>query len=106
MAFAIIVAVAGLLELAFAVNLLASFLAAMTLASYLFVYTPLKKRTALCTLVGAVPGAIPPMIGWAAARGALEPPAWILFAILFCWQLPHFLAIAWMSSAARTVRLQ
>ena len=77
-------------------NVLTAFLAALSMASYLFIYTPMKTRTALCTLVGAIPGAIPPMMGWTAARGALAPQAWILFAILFLWQLPHFLAIAWM----------
>jgi protoheme IX farnesyltransferase len=67
-----------------------------TWASYVFVYTPLKRRTSLSTLVGAVPGALPPVIGWAAARGAIEPPAVLLFAMLFLWQIPHFLAIAWI----------
>ncbi len=77
-------------------NLLAGSLALVTLASYLLLYTPLKKRTALCTLVGAFPGAMPPLIGWAAARGSLSGEAWLLYAILFVWQFPHFLAIAWM----------
>jgi protoheme IX farnesyltransferase len=67
-----------------------------TWASYLFFYTPLKRRTSLSTLVGAVPGALPPVIGWAAARGSVEPAAFLLFAILFLWQIPHFLAIAWI----------
>jgi heme o synthase len=67
-----------------------------TWASYLFLYTPLKRRTPLATLVGAVPGALPPVIGWTAASGRLEPGAFILFAILFLWQVPHFLAIAWL----------
>ncbi len=71
-------------------------LGAAALASYVLVYTPLKRLTSLCTVVGAVPGAIPPMMGWAAARGSLEPGAWALFAVLFLWQLPHFLAIGWM----------
>jgi protoheme IX farnesyltransferase len=84
----------GALYLALTVNPLASFLAVLTAASYLLVYTPLKKVTSLATVVGAVPGAIPPMIGWAAARGALGTEAWILFAIVFFWQMPHFLAIA------------
>jgi protoheme IX farnesyltransferase len=74
---------------------LAGWLAAATLAAYLFLYTPLKARSALCTLVGAVPGAGPPLIGWAAASGSLNTEAWLLFGILFLWQLPHFLAIAW-----------
>lgn len=89
-------AVGGLLYLYGTVNVLTSLLAALTLVSYVFVYTPLKRRTSLNTLVGAVPGALPPMIGWAAARGSLGSEAWALFAILFCWQMPHFLAIAWM----------
>ena len=67
-----------------------------TWASYLFVYTPLKRRTSLSTLVGAVPGALPPVIGWAAARGTVDAQAFVLFAILFLWQIPHFLAIAWI----------
>jgi protoheme IX farnesyltransferase len=88
--------VVGMLWLALGVNRLTSLLAALTLALYLFVYTPLKRRTALCTIVGAVPGAIPPTIGWAAAGHGLNGAAWVLFAILFLWQLPHFLAIAWL----------
>lgn len=87
---------AGLLYLFFLVNPLTGVLAALTLGSYVFVYTPLKRRTTLNTLVGAIPGALPPVIGWAAARGSLGTEAWALFAILFCWQMPHFLAIAWM----------
>jgi protoheme IX farnesyltransferase len=71
-------------------------LALLTWASYLFIYTPLKTRTSLCTVAGAFPGALPPVIGWAAARGAPEPGAFVLFAILFLWQIPHFLAIAWI----------
>jgi heme o synthase len=67
-----------------------------TWASYLFAYTPLKRRTSLSTLVGAVPGALPPVIGWAAARNSLDGGAFVLFAILFLWQIPHFLAIAWI----------
>jgi protoheme IX farnesyltransferase len=94
--FGTLLSAAGVLELALFVNFLASFLTALTLISYLFIYTPLKKRTALCTLVGAIPGALPPLIGWAGARGSLSAEAWVLFAILFLWQLPHFLAIAWM----------
>ncbi len=86
----------GLVFLYFLVNLLTATLAAVTMATYLFAYTPLKRRTTLNTLVGAIPGALPPMIGWAAARGSLDHGAWALFAILFCWQMPHFLAIAWM----------
>ena len=86
----------GLACLYFLVNLLAATLAAATMATYVFVYTPLKRRTTLNTLVGAIPGALPPMIGWAAARGTVDSGAWALFAILFCWQMPHFLAIAWL----------
>src|ERR1051325_11372711 len=59
-------------------------------------YTPLKRRTSFCTLIGAIPGAMPPLIGWAAARGSVSPEAWLLFAIVFLWQFPHFMAIAWM----------
>ncbi|HET7751283.1 MAG TPA: heme o synthase, partial [Terriglobales bacterium] len=94
--FGIILACAGGLYLAMAVNLLASLLAALTLLSYLFLYTPLKRKTPLCTLVGAFPGAMPPLIGWAAASGRLSMEAWVLFAMLFLWQFPHFMAIAWM----------
>ena len=80
-----------------AVNALASALAVLTLMSYLFVYTPLKRRTPLCTLAGAFPGAMPPLIGWAAAAGSIgSGKAWILYALLFLWQFPHFMAIAWM----------
>src|SRR5262249_30390719 len=67
-----------------------------TLLSYLFFYTPLKRKTPLCTLVGAFPGAMPPLIGWAAASGKLNSEAWTLYAVLFLWQFPHFMAIAWM----------
>jgi protoheme IX farnesyltransferase len=94
--FSSLVAAAGFLELALAVNLLAGLLGLFTLASYLFLYTPLKQKTQLSTLVGAFPGAMPPMIGYAAASGTLTAEAWVLFAILFLWQFPHFLAIAWM----------
>lgn len=94
--FGILLSVAGGLYLAVAVNWLASSLAILTLASYLLLYTPLKRRTPFCTLVGAFPGAVPPLIGWAGARGSLSAEAWVLYAILFLWQFPHFLAIAWM----------
>jgi protoheme IX farnesyltransferase len=88
---------AGLLELALGANLMAAAVAAATLVSYVLIYTPLKRRTSLATVVGAVPGALPPLIGWSAAGGALgSPPPWSLFLIMFLWQLPHFLAIAWM----------
>ena len=86
----------GLIYLAFAVNLLTSMLGAITLASYLFVYTPLKRVTTLNTIVGAIPGALPPLMGWAAARNDITRGGWSLFLILFFWQLPHFLAIAWI----------
>lgn len=96
LAFGVGLAIGGLLHLSLAVNMLAAWLAGATLASYIFLYTPLKTRTWWCTAVGAVPGALPPVIGWAAARGTLDAGAWALFAILFAWQLPHFYAIAWM----------
>jgi protoheme IX farnesyltransferase len=91
-----VLAAGGLLYLLLLVNALSSMLAAVTLASYLFAYTPLKRITTLNTLVGGIPGALPPVIGWAAARGSVDIQAWALFGILFCWQMPHFLAIAWM----------
>ncbi len=94
--FGVVLSVTGALDLWLAVNALASCLALLTLATYLVGYTPLKKKTPLCTLVGAFPGAMPPLIGWAAARGSLSLEAWVLYAILFLWQFPHFLAIAWM----------
>jgi protoheme IX farnesyltransferase len=89
-------ALAGGAYLWILVNPLSSILALATLASYLLLYTPLKSRTHLCTAIGAIPGAAPPLIGWAAARGSLSKEAWALYAILFLWQFPHFLAIAWM----------
>ncbi len=89
-------ALSGLLYLAVFTNLLAAMLAAVTVAIYVFAYTPLKRVTTLNTLVGAVPGAIPPMIGWAVATGGINYGAWLLFALMFLWQMPHFLAIAWM----------
>ena len=94
--FGITLSSAGSVYLAIAVNLLASLLAIVTLLSYLFLYTPLKRKTPLCTLVGAFPGAMPPLIGWAAASGGLSLQAWMLYAMLFLWQFPHFMAIAWM----------
>jgi heme o synthase len=78
------------------VNPLSALLGLTVIAGYLFAYTPLKTRTSLSTLVGAFPGAVPPLIGWTAASGSLSLEGWILFAILFLWQFPHFLAIAWM----------
>src|SRR6267142_475505 len=86
----------GIIYLAIAVNRLASMLSIVTLLSYLFLYTPLKRRTPLCILVGAFPGAMPPLIGWAAASGRLSLGAWVLYALLFLWQFPHFMAIAWV----------
>ncbi len=86
----------GLIQLALAVNLLTSLLGAATLGSYLFIYTPLKRITTLNTVIGAIPGALPPLMGWTAARNEVTVEGWSLFAILFFWQLPHFLAIAWM----------
>jgi protoheme IX farnesyltransferase len=95
--FGIVLSIAGVLYLLLAVNALASALAALTLATYLFVYTPLKRRTPLCTFAGAFPGAMPPLIGWAAASGSITSGrAWMLCAVLFLWQFPHFMAIAWM----------
>ena len=94
--FGVLISVLGGLYLAYAVNPLASGLAMATLGSYLALYTPLKKRSPLCLVVGAVPGAMPPLIGWAAARGSLSGDAWVLYVLLFIWQFPHFLAIAWM----------
>jgi protoheme IX farnesyltransferase len=94
--FGVALSFAGLLELAFGANLLAASVAAATLVSYVLIYTPLKARTSLATLVGAVPGALPPMIGWAAATGEITLGAWVLFGIVFFWQMPHFLAIAWL----------
>ncbi len=90
-----IFSLAGVLILSVGANRLSGLLAILTLGFYLFLYTPLKGRSALCTLVGAIPGAMPPLIGWAAGNGSLNLEAWLLFGILFLWQLPHFLAIAW-----------
>jgi protoheme IX farnesyltransferase len=89
-------ALAGMALLAFGANILAALLALATLFVYLVVYTPMKRRSPVATLVGAVPGALPPLIGWAAAHGAVTLGGWILFAIVFLWQIPHFMAIAWM----------
>jgi protoheme IX farnesyltransferase len=94
--FGILLAGTGLVELMWQVNTLSAAVAAATLVSYVLVYTPLKKRTSLATLIGAVPGALPPVIGWAAATGTISIPAIVLFGIVFLWQMPHFLAIAWL----------
>ena len=94
--FGVALAVAGAVYLYFAAGVLPAALGSATCLAYLLAYTPLKKRTVWATFVGAFPGAIPPMIGWVAASGRLDPGAWLLFAILFFWQFPHFHAIAWM----------
>jgi len=94
--FGVVLAALGLAELAVWTTPMAAVVAGVTLASYVLVYTPLKTRTSLATLVGAVPGALPPLIGWAAATGEVTLPALVLFGIVFCWQMPHFLALAWM----------
>jgi protoheme IX farnesyltransferase len=93
--FGLVLCGAGLLALT-GVNVLTLSLGAASVLSYVLAYTPLKRVTSLCTVVGAVPGALPPLMGWTAARGALEPAGWALFGILFLWQLPHFLAIGWL----------
>jgi protoheme IX farnesyltransferase len=94
--FGLALSVAGIALLAFGANLLAALLAFATLTVYLVIYTPMKRRSSASTLVGAVPGALPPLIGWAAAHGAVTIGGWTLFAIVFLWQIPHFMAIAWM----------
>lgn len=94
--FGLGLSIVGLAELASQVNLLSAGVAALTLVSYVWVYTPLKVRTSLSTLVGAVPGALPPVIGWTAATNEVSLPALVLFGIVFFWQMPHFLAIAWL----------
>jgi protoheme IX farnesyltransferase len=95
-AFGALLTIAGAIELAYFVNLLAAAVAILTTASYIFLYTPLKARTSLSTIAGALPGALPAVIGWAAATNTLSVEAWVLFGIVFMWQMPHFLAIAWM----------
>jgi len=96
LAFGVSLIVLAELYLAVLVNPLTALIGLTVIAGYLFAYTPLKTRTSLSTMVGAFPGAVPPLIGWAAARGTIGLEAWVLFAILFLWQFPHFLAIAWM----------
>jgi heme o synthase len=91
-----LLSIGGVIYLTINCNALSAALAAATIVIYIFAYTPLKRVSTVNTLVGAIPGALPPMVGWAAASGRLDPGAWSLFAILFCWQLPHFFAIAWM----------
>ena len=94
--FGLLLTGAGALELAYFVNLLSAAVAVFTAASYVLFYTPLKLRTSLSTIAGALPGALPAVIGWAAATNTLSIEAWVLFGIVFMWQMPHFLAIAWM----------
>jgi len=96
LAFGVLLSIAGAVYLFLTAGILAAGLGVATCLSYLLAYTPLKKRTVWATFIGAFPGAIPPMIGWAAASGSLDRGAWLLFAILFLWQFPHFHAIAWM----------
>lgn len=94
--FSSAIAIVGTLYLGLAVNWLTAALGAFTLTSYIFVYTPLKRVSTICTVIGAVPGAIPPLMGWTAATNELGLGGWIAFGILFLWQLPHFMAISWM----------
>ena len=96
LAWGAVLTAAGLAFLAWRSGPLPALVALVTWTSYLFLYTPLKTRTSLATVVGALPGALPPVIGWTAARGSIDPGAFVLFAILFLWQIPHFLAIAWI----------
>lgn len=95
-AFGLLLTAVGIAELAYFVNPLSAGVAAFTTASYIFFYTPLKRRTSLSTIAGALPGALPAVIGWAAATNTLSVEGWVLFGIVFMWQMPHFLAIAWM----------
>lgn len=94
--FSISIAIAGVIYLCLTVNILTGILAALTLVTYIFIYTPSKKKSPVSTIIGAFPGALPAMGGWTAVRGEITIEAWVLFAILFFWQLPHFLAIAWI----------
>jgi len=94
--FAAAISVAGVLQLWLGANGLAALIAIATIASYALIYTPLKRVTSFATVIGAVPGALPPVIGWAAARGDLSLEAWVLFAIVFFWQMPHVLAVSWL----------
>ena len=94
--FSSAVSLIGTVYLGLAVNWLTAALGAFTLTSYIFVYTPLKRVSTICTLVGAIPGAVPPLMGWTAATGHLGIPGWIAFAVVFLWQLPHFMAISWI----------
>jgi len=90
------ISIAGTVYLGLAVNWLTAFLGAFTLTSYIFVYTPLKRVSTICTIIGAIPGAVPPLMGWTAVTNELSLGGWIVFGILFLWQLPHFMAISWM----------
>ena len=94
--FSAAIAIIGTVYLGLTVNWLTAFLGAFTLTSYIFVYTPLKRVSTICTLIGAVPGAIPPLMGWTAATGEMAAGGLIVFGILFLWQLPHFMAISWL----------
>ncbi len=94
--FSISISIIGTVYLGLAVNWLTAALGALTLLTYIFIYTPLKRVSTICTIIGAVPGAIPPLMGWTAATGSLGMGGWIVFGILFFWQLPHFMAISWM----------
>ena len=94
--FASAISIIGTAYLALFVNLLTALLGAITLITYIFIYTPLKRVSSACTLIGAIPGAVPPLMGWTAATGALTLGGWIAFAIVFLWQLPHFMAISWI----------
>ena len=94
--FAVVLTIAGAAELAYFINPLSAIVALLTTASYILLYTPMKLRTSLSTLAGALPGALPAVIGWAAATNTLSIEGWVLFGIVFMWQMPHFLAIAWL----------
>lgn len=96
LSFGVLMTASGLLYMAFSVNALSALVTSAIVVTYLFVYTPLKQKTSLCTVVGAVPGALPPVIGWVAARGTLNIETCVLFAMLFLWQLPHSLSIAYI----------
>ena len=96
MVFSLTLSALGLVIMVTTANGLAALLTLLTLISYNVIYTPMKRKSQLATLVGAVPGALPPMIGWVAATGALTPEAWALFAIVFVWQIPHFMVISWL----------
>ena len=90
------ISILGMFLLTFFVNPLTGFLAFITFTTYLFLYTPLKRVSPIATIIGGIPGALPPMMGWTAVRNSLSIEAWVLFAILFCWQMPHFFSLAWM----------